>query len=564
MSTTGAQSLPHRPAPGVHPTTGGVEACVAAPHANQVWLCTFDDDGEHRVELPAAGDGWWAGFVAGLGPGTRYGFRVDGPWEPARGHRHNLAQLLLDPYARGVEGEVDYRPEVYGHFVDEHGERDLAARSEADSAPFVPRSVVIDPSFGWGDDAPPAPARDERVIYEVHVREMTMRLPEVPEHLRGTYAGMAHPATVEHLRRLGVTSIELLPVHAFADEEHLHALGLSNHWGYNTIGFFAPHAYYASSEDPNDVLGEFKGMVKLLHAAGIEVLLDVVYNHTAEQSTGGVTLGWRGLAASTYYRLDEQGHDVDVTGCGNSLDLNNPITLAMVLDSLRYWVTECHVDGFRYDLAFALGPQQRLVSRARLEHEGQFAAQPGRWQPFTSVQHITTEPPGFVWSAAISMTPLPVGVRVRDSYLSGVGASRVAIAGVFSLGDQEGTAEVAASALWRYLAEAVWLPTALLPSERLRWTAIDDRTARATLRDHGATAVADFHFGDGGEVVRVSGMRYRSVEGGLVLTATEGVIGSYERIDGMMIPTEGELAWLLPEGRHAYWRGTLVGTRYQY
>ncbi len=215
-------------------------------------------------------------------------------------------------------------------------------------------------------------------------------------------------------------------------------------------------------------------------------------------------------------------------------------------------------------VAFALGPQQRLVSRARLEHEGQFAAQPGRWQPFTSVQHITTEPPGFVWSAAISMAPLPVGVRVRDSYLSGVGASRVAIAGVFSLGDQEGTAEVAASALWRYLAEAVWLPTALLPSERLRWTAIDDRTARATLRDHGATAVADFHFGDGGEVVRVSGRRYRSVEGGLVLTATEGVIGSYERIDGMMIPTEGELAWLLPEGRHAYWRGTLVGTRYQY
>lgn len=215
-------------------------------------------------------------------------------------------------------------------------------------------------------------------------------------------------------------------------------------------------------------------------------------------------------------------------------------------------------------LAFALAPGHRQVSRARLEHAGEFAAQPGRWQPFTSVQHVNTEPPGFVWSAAISMAPLPIGIRVRDSYLSGVGSTRAAIAGVFPLGGQEGTAEVAASALWRYLAEAVWLPTALVPSERLTWTAIDDRTARATLHDHGATAVADFHFGDGGEVVRVSGLRYRSAGGQQVLTATEGEIGSYERIDGMMIPTEGEVAWLLPQGRHAYWRGRLMSTRYQY
>lgn len=361
MSTSSAQALPHRPSPGVHPVDGGVEVAVPAAHASAVWLCTFaDEGGETRVSLPAAGDGWWAGFVPDVHPGTRYGLRVDGPWEPAAGHRHNPNKLLLDPWARAIDGDLTYDPAVYGHVVDEAGAGDPTVRSEGDSAPFVPRSVVLDTTFDWGEDSAPRLARDERVVYEVHVREMTKLLPGVPEHLRGTYAGLAHPVTIEHLKTLGVTTIELLPVHAFANEPHLVGLGLSNHWGYNTMGFFAPHAPYASTPDPHEVLREFKGMVKLLHAAGIEVLLDVVYNHTAEQSTGGATLSWRGLDASTWYRLDEHGNDVDVTGCGNTLDLTDPLVLQMVLDSLRYWVQECHVDGFRYDLAVALGRGEDL------------------------------------------------------------------------------------------------------------------------------------------------------------------------------------------------------------
>ncbi len=215
-------------------------------------------------------------------------------------------------------------------------------------------------------------------------------------------------------------------------------------------------------------------------------------------------------------------------------------------------------------LAFALAAEQPLVRRARFEHVGEFAAQPGRWNRFTSVQHVTTEPPGFVWMAAIAMKPLPVDIRVRDSYLHGVGSTHAAAGGVLPLGGQEGTPEVATSALWRYLAEAVWYPTALRPGERLEWMAVDDRTARATLSDRGATAVADFHFGANGEVVRVTGMRYRAVSGGQLLTATEGRLTDYARIDGMMVPTTGELAWLLPEGPHAYWRGRLVRTRYQF
>ncbi|NYF97304.1 glycogen debranching protein GlgX [Janibacter cremeus] len=379
MSTTGARALDPCPAPGVRPVTGGVEAAVFAAGATQVWLCTFDDDGaakgvESRHALPDAGRGWFGGYVPNITPGTRYGFRADGPWEPGEGQRFNPAKLLLDPYARSIEGDLDYEPGVFAHDLD-----DASVRSDPDSAPFVPRCVVVETDFDWGGDTPPfeaptrsvgptsshlrtspSPARDERVVYEAHVRELTMRLPGVPEHLRGTYAGLAHPVTIEHLTGLGVTTLELLPVHAHVDEPHLRDLALTNHWGYNTIGFFAPHAAYASSDDPHEVLREFKGMVKLLHAAGIEVLLDVVYNHTAEQSTAGATISWRGLAAPTYYRLDDEGGDVDVTGCGNTLDLTDPVTLEMVLDSLRYWVQECHVDGFRYDLAVALGRGEDL------------------------------------------------------------------------------------------------------------------------------------------------------------------------------------------------------------
>jgi hypothetical protein len=214
--------------------------------------------------------------------------------------------------------------------------------------------------------------------------------------------------------------------------------------------------------------------------------------------------------------------------------------------------------------AFALAPGQRAVRRARLEHAGEFAAQPGRWKPFTSVQHVTADRPGFVWDARLPMPPLPLAVRVRDGYVGGVGSMRAALAGLVPVAGQQGTPEIAASALWRYLAEAVWLPTALLPSGRLTWTAVDDRTARATLRDRGATAVADFHFGPGGEVVRVTGTRYRAVGGGQALTATVGWHRAYARVDGMMVPTEGEVAWLLPEGPHAYWRARLARATYEY
>ena len=354
-----APDLP--PPPGVTVLDGGIEVCVYAGHAGSVELCLFDegdDSGttERRVPLLDHAFGWWFGFVPDVGVGQRYGFRVGGAWDPERGLRHNPAQLLMDPYAKAIEGEVRWGPSVYGHVVDEHGWRgDGSAPSDSDSAADMPRSVVIDDSFDWGDDAPPAVTRSESVIYETHVRNLTQQLPAVPEELRGTYAGMAHPATLAHLTGLGVTAVELLPVHSFTSEPALVQRGLTNHWGYNTLGFFAPHAGYAAADDPQGAVDEFKGMVKLLHAAGLEVILDVVYNHTAEQDVTGPTLSFRGLDNRAYYRLDERGRDIDVTGTGNTLDLRHPVMVRLALDSLRYWVQECHVDGFRFDLAVALG-----------------------------------------------------------------------------------------------------------------------------------------------------------------------------------------------------------------
>jgi glycogen operon protein len=366
-STSAAPALPVRVAPDLPPPPGvtvlddGIEVSVYAGHADSVELCLFDegDDAgvsERRVALVDHAFGWWFGFVPGVGVGQRYGFRVGGPWDPEQGMRHNPAKLLMDPYARAIDGEVRWGPSVYGHVVDEHGwSGDGSTPSDSDSAPDMPRSVVVDDSFDWGDDAPPAVTRSETVIYETHVRNLTMRLPGVPEALRGTYAGMAHPVTVAHLTALGVTAVELLPVHSFVSEPALVQRGLTNHWGYNTLGFFAPHAAYAAADDPQGAVDEFKGMVKLLHAAGLEVILDVVYNHTAEQDGTGATLSFRGLDNRAYYRLDERGHDIDVTGTGNTLDLRHPIMARLALDSLRYWVQECHVDGFRFDLAVALG-----------------------------------------------------------------------------------------------------------------------------------------------------------------------------------------------------------------
>lgn len=340
---------------------GGAEFAVYAGHADRVEVCLFepgDTEGstERRIPLTQRAHGVWFDFLPGVGPGQRYAVRADGAWQPAEGLRHNPHKLLLDPYARAIEGSVDWRPSVFGHHVNARLKGDDMVRSTLDSASAMPRCVVVGDGFDWGDDRPPQVPLADSVIYEAHVRSLTMRHPEVPEHLRGTYAGLCHPAVIAHLKAVGATAVELLPVHAFTSEPEVVQRGLTNHWGYNTLGFFAPHAAYASTRDPQGVLDEFKGMVRLLHAEGIEVILDVVYNHTAEQSgRSGATLSWRGLDNRAYYRLDERGHDVDVTGCGNTLDLRHVMVCRMVLDSLRYWVTECHVDGFRFDLAVALG-----------------------------------------------------------------------------------------------------------------------------------------------------------------------------------------------------------------
>ncbi|MGL4743501.1 MAG: glycogen debranching protein GlgX [Dermatophilaceae bacterium] len=348
------------PRPGVTPTASGAEVAVYAGHAEAVDVCLFDTDdatgeSERRVPLRERAHGWWFGEVGEMTPGRRYGIRAAGPWDPGNGLRYNPAKLLLDPYAAALDGEVSWGPEVYGHLVDGEWRGDGETRSTQDSRAHVPRSVVIDESFDWEDDRPPAHRRRDTVVYETHVRNQTMRHPGVPEHLRGTYAGLAHPASIEHLVRLGITAVELLPVQAFTSEPHLVRRGRRNHWGYNTLGFFAPHAGYAAASDPQGVVDEVKGMIKLLHRDGIEVLLDVVYNHTAEQGSTGATLSWRGLDQRAYYRLDEHGRDVDVTGCGNTLDLSHPEVCRMVLDSLRHWVLDYHVDGFRFDLAVALG-----------------------------------------------------------------------------------------------------------------------------------------------------------------------------------------------------------------
>ncbi|WTS54135.1 glycogen debranching protein GlgX [Streptomyces sp. NBC_00101] len=340
----------------------GTNFALWAGGAEAVELCLFDEAGqETRCRLTELTHEIWHGFVPGVRPGRRYGYRVHGRWDPWTGARWNAAKLLLDPYARAVDGTFTLPPEVYGHMRD-WPQQHVAdtVRDERDSAPFVPKGVVVHDDLAggedeWMDDRRPKTPWADSVIYELHVRGFTKLHPGIPPELRGTYAGLAHPAAIEHLKRLGVTAVELLPVHQFAHEDHLLRRGMHNYWGYNSIGYFAPHADYAASGTAGAQVGEFKGMVRALHDAGIEVILDVVYNHTAEAGELGPTLSMRGVDNRGYYRLQADARRyADYTGCGNTLHVVQPHVLRLITDSLRYWVTEMGVDGFRFDLAAAL------------------------------------------------------------------------------------------------------------------------------------------------------------------------------------------------------------------
>jgi glycogen operon protein len=358
------ETWPGSPSPlGAHWDGTGTNFALWSAGAQAVDLCLFDAEGaEHRLRLQESTHQIWHARLPGVGPGQRYGYRVHGPYDPSQGLRYNPAKLLLDPYARAVDGQLTLDGSLFGYRGDNP---DARTPDDRDSAPHVPRGVVIYDSFPWEGDRPPATSWADTVIYELHVKGATMRHPDVPPGLRGTYAGLGHPAFIEHLTSLGVTAVELLPVHHFVSEPHLLRRGLTNYWGYNTLGYFAPHAAYSSAGSAGGQVTEFKAMVKALHAAGIEVILDVVYNHTAEGDHSGPTLSFKGIDNRAYYRL--RGGDgsryTDYTGCGNTLDVRRPGVLALLMDSLRYWVTEMHVDGFRFDLASALARSMHDVDR---------------------------------------------------------------------------------------------------------------------------------------------------------------------------------------------------------
>ncbi len=339
----------------------GTNFALFSEAAERVELCLFDaEDTETRIELAEVDGFVWHGFLPGVGPGTRYGYRVHGPYEPGRGHRCNPAKLLLDPYAKAVQGQVRWHESLFSYYF-----AHPARLNREDSGPYMPKNVVTNPFFNWGDDRPPRIAYHETVIYEAHVRGLTLRHPRVPPEQRGTYSGLAHPAVIDHLQHLGITTVELMPVHQFVPEHALIARGLTNYWGYNTISFLAPHSGYSSTGELGEQVLEFKTMVQELHRAGIEVILDVVYNHTAEADHMGPTLSFRGIDNAAYYRLtdDDRRYYLDYTGCGNSLNVRHPHALQLVMDSLRYWVLEMHVDGFRFDLAAALARELHDVDR---------------------------------------------------------------------------------------------------------------------------------------------------------------------------------------------------------
>ncbi len=332
--------------------------------AEGVELCLIDDDGaETRIPLEEVDNHVWHAYLPGVQPGQRYGYRVHGPWDPENGKRCDPSKLLVDPYARAFDGEFDQHSSLFSYDVG--AEDPGTGRNEEDSLGHTMLSVVINPFFDWGDDRAPKIPEEESVIYECHVKGMTQTHPDIPEPLRGTYAGMAHPAMVDYLKDLGVTAIELLPVHQFLQDDRLRDLGLRNYWGYNTFGFFAPEYSYASASTPGDAVAEFKQMVRAYHEAGIEVILDVVYNHTAEGNHMGPTIAFRGIDNDAYYRLvdGDKFHYMDYTGTGNSFNVRYPHSLQLIMDSLRYWVSEMHVDGFRFDLASTLAREFSDVDR---------------------------------------------------------------------------------------------------------------------------------------------------------------------------------------------------------
>jgi isoamylase len=339
----------------------GVNFAIFSENAEAVDLCVFDAGGnEQRVRMTEQTDLVWHCYLPDVRPGQRYGYRVHGPYEPQRGHRFNPAKLLIDPYAKRIDGAVKWDDSLFGYEIGADVE-DLEP-DERDSAAFAPKSVVINQAFVWGDDAAPRTPFDRTLIYEVHVKGFTQLHPDVPEELRGTYAGLVSAPAIDYLTNLGITAVELLPVHQHVNDRHLVERGLSNYWGYNTIGFFAPDVRYSATGEP---VSEFKTMVKRLHDAGIEVILDVVYNHTGEGNHLGPTISFRGVDNAAYYRLSPEDlrYYVDYTGTGNTLDATSPKVLQLIMDSLRYWVTEMHVDGFRFDLASALAREMYDVDK---------------------------------------------------------------------------------------------------------------------------------------------------------------------------------------------------------
>ena len=361
-------SWPGRPYPrGATPDADGTNFSLFSEGAEGVELCLFGDGesagDEVRIPLREVTAHCWHGYVPGVRPGQRYGFRVHGPYKPAEGMRFNPAKLLIDPYARAIDGAIRWDPAVYGYDLNSP-DADLS-RNDADSAAFIPKAVVTDDRFDWGDDRRPQTPWHETLVYEAHVKGLSQLHPTIPEELRGTYAAIGRPEIIEHLVLLGITAIELMPVHHFVHDQFLVERGLSNYWGYNTIGFFAPHSAYSHAGAGGGPVAEFKAMVKALHAAGIEVILDVVYNHTAEGNHLGPTLSFRGIDNTAYYRLvpDDPRYYMDYTGTGNSLNMRHPHVLQLIMDSLRYWVNEMHVDGFRFDLAATLARELHDVDR---------------------------------------------------------------------------------------------------------------------------------------------------------------------------------------------------------